>query len=129
MISYANSKVVLPGDNDEESWTELLRQNGFKRAIADTDILVAPHHGLESGYCQGLFEHIHPKLVIIPNGRFTDTSCIERYGKVATGWNVQRRNREILERKCVTTRNDGNIEIAMGWTIEGKNSYLSVITG
>ena len=126
VISYAKSKVVLPGDNDEESWQELLGRSSFKQAIEGTDILVAPHHGMQSGYCRDLFKYIRPKLVIISNGRFTDRSCAERYSEVASGWNVRRRNGEIVERKCLTTENDGNIEIAMGWTVEGKKSFLSV---
>jgi beta-lactamase superfamily II metal-dependent hydrolase len=129
VISYAQSKVVLPGDNDEESWQELLGQSSFKQAIEGMDILIAPHHGVESGYCKDLFEYVRPKLVIISNGRFTNGGSLERYSSVASGWNIQRRNGGIEERKCLTTEKDGNVEIAMGWTIEGKKSYLSVIAG
>ena len=128
VISYAKSKVVLPGDNDEESWQELLGQSNFKQAIEGTDIFIAPHHGMESGYCKELFDYIRPKLVIVSNGRFTNGSCMERYSKVASGWNIHRRSGGIVERKCLTTENDGNVEIAMGWITEGKKSFLSVTT-
>jgi beta-lactamase superfamily II metal-dependent hydrolase len=126
VISYAKSKVILPGDNDEASWQELLGRSSFKQAIEGTDIFIASHHGMESGFCKDLFEYIHPKLVIISNGRFTNSRCMERYNEVASGWNVHKREGGIVEKKCLTTENDGNIEIAMGWIVEGKKSYLSV---
>ena len=126
VISYARSKVILPGDNDEESWQELLRQNSFKEAIADADIFVASHHGLESGFCHDLFNYFHPKLIIISNGRFTDNICLTRYREIASGLNVHLRNGGIAERKCLTTKNDGNIEIAIGWIVEGRKDFLSV---
>ena len=120
------SKVILPGDNDEESWQELLRQNSFKKAIEDTDIFVASHHGLESGFCSNLFNCFHPKLIIISNGRFTDDLGLTRYSDIASGWSVHTRDGRIVERKCLTTRSDGKIEIAMGWIVEGKRNFLSV---
>jgi competence protein ComEC len=126
IIEYATSKVILPGDNDRESWQELLGQKRFKEAIDGADVLVASHHGLEAGFCKELFDVIHPKLVVISNGRFNDTSALQRYNQVASGWEVHKRYGGIVEKKCLTTRNDGNIEIAMGWIVEGKKSYLSV---
>jgi beta-lactamase superfamily II metal-dependent hydrolase len=126
VISYATSKVVLPGDNDAESWQELLRQDSFKEAIKDTDIFVASHHGLRSGFCYELFNNFHPKLVIVSNGKYNDDTCLALYGKLASGLNVHTRNGGIVEKKCVTTNRDGNIEIAMGWIVGGQKSFLSV---
>lgn len=126
VISYATSKIVLPGDNEKESWHELLQQSSFRQAIDGTDIFVAAHHGTESGYYAALFEHIHPKLVIISNGRFTGNACIARYSNVASGWNVHRRSGANVEKKCLTTALDGIIEIATGWIKEGEKSFLSV---
>ncbi|HEX9896886.1 MAG TPA: hypothetical protein VGA85_04395 [Dehalococcoidales bacterium] len=126
VISYATSKVVLPGDNGVESWQELLQQSTFRQAIEGADIFFAAYHGMESGYCKALFEYIHPKLVIVSNGRFAGDSCIELYSDIASGWNIHRRGGGNEERKCLTTKDDGIIEIAMGWINEGKKSYLSV---
>ena len=129
IISYATSKVVLPGDNDEESLMELLGQKSFKEAIRNTDILIAPHHGLESGFCIDLFNYFHPKLVIVSSGRFDDNSCLSRYDEMASGWDVHTKNGGIVKKKCLTTKSDGNIEIAMGWITEGIKSFLSVTAG
>jgi len=126
VISYAKSKVILPGDNDEESWQELLSQNSFKKAIEDTDIFVASHHGLESGFCNDLFDYFHPKLIIISNGRFADNNCLMRYKEIASGLDIHLRNGGIAEKKCLTTKSDGNIEIAIGWIVQGRKNFLSV---
>lgn len=129
VISYAKSKVLLPGDNGEESWQELLGQSNFKKAIENTDIFVAAHHGLKSGFCNDLFEYFRPKLIIVSNGRFNDDICLARYNEISSGWNVHMRNGGIAERRCLTTRSDGNIEIAMGWIVEGKKDFLSITAG
>jgi beta-lactamase superfamily II metal-dependent hydrolase len=126
VINYATSKIFLPGDNDKESIKELLEQSSFEEAIRDTDIFVAPHHGLESGFCGDLFNYFRPKLVIVSSSRFNDNSCLARYNEIASGWNVHTRSGGIVERKYLITKNDGIIEIAMGWIIEGKKSFLSI---
>jgi beta-lactamase superfamily II metal-dependent hydrolase len=126
VISYATSKILLPGDNGVESWKELLQQRDFQHAIDGTDIFFAAHHGTDTGYYAGLFDYIHPRLVIISNGRFTDHHAAERYSQVATGYNVHRRGGGSREMKCLTTETDGIIEIAIGWVHEGKKSFLTV---
>ena len=79
VVSYAESKIILPGDNEPPSWKELLEESNFKSAIKNADILLAPHHGRESGFCPEIFEHFSPRLTIISDGRFCDTSATDRY--------------------------------------------------
>jgi hypothetical protein len=50
------------------------------------------------------------------------------YSEIASGWDVHRRNGSIVEKKYLTTKSDGNIEIAIGWIIEGRKSFLTVTT-
>lgn len=125
VLSYANSKVILAGDNEPPSWKELLDKEDFKSAIKNADILLAPHHGRESGFYSELFEHFKPRLTIISDGRFCDTSATDRYGKISTGWTVHHRNGEKEERYCVTTRNDGVILVKLGYTSD-KKSFIEV---
>ncbi len=121
ILSYANSKVVLTGDNEPCSWKELLENGTFVKAINNADILLAPHHGRESGFYSELFEYFKPKLTIISDGRFCDSSASDRYSKVSTGWTVHHRdNSEDEERYCVTTRNDGVIVVKLGYTLDKK---------
>ncbi len=126
VISHAQSKMIIPGDNEPPSWDELLKQNNFVSAIKGTDILVAPHHGRQSGFSSDLFEYINPRLIIISDGRHCDTSATNRYSQQAQGWTVHKRSDGKEERKCVTTRNDGVIEVKFGENTNGE-PYIEVI--
>ncbi|MGD6806608.1 MAG: ComEC/Rec2 family competence protein [Candidatus Bathyarchaeia archaeon] len=127
VVSYATSKIVISGDNEPASWKELFGQNGFIDAIKNADILVAPHHGRDSGFCSELFEYFNPSLTIISDGRFCDTSATDRYCKVTNGWEVTYRNDTAKEtRKCVTTRNDGYVVVNFGYN--GDNQTRPYIT-
>ena len=126
VLSYAESKVILSGDNEPPSWKELLEKEEFKNAVKNADILLAPHHGRESGYYAELFEHFKPKLTIISDGRFCDTSATDRYSKISTGWNVHhRKDKEKEKRYCVTTRNDAVIHLELGYTHD-KKPFIAV---
>lgn len=114
IISYAQSKMIIPGDNEPESWSMLLKQQDFVAAIKDTDILVAPHHGRDSGYSPELFKFINPWLTIISDGRFCDTSATDRYGQKTKGWLVKKRSGGDDTKKCVTTRDNGHIQVTFG---------------
>jgi competence protein ComEC len=120
VLSYANSKVILAGDNEPPSWKELLEKEDFKNAIKNADILLAPHHGRDSGFYSELFEHFKPKLTIISDGRFCDTSATDRYSKISNGWTVHHRSGGKEKRYCVTTRNDGVILVKLGYTSDKK---------
>jgi competence protein ComEC len=124
VVEYAGVKLLLPGDNEGPSWDELLAESAFCDAIAGTHVLLASHHGRENGYHAALFEHFDPLLTVISDGRFCDTSATGRYGAVTTGWTVgSRKTRQSEERKCLTTRNDGDIRISVGFGAE-RRGYL-----
>jgi beta-lactamase superfamily II metal-dependent hydrolase len=116
VLSYAGHKVILTGDNEPPSWRELLANLNFRNAIANTDIFLASHHGRYSGYYSELFRYFRPRLTIVSDGRFCDTSAVNRYSQVSRGWLVHRRNGGREKRHCVTTRNDGAIVVRVGYT-------------
>jgi hypothetical protein len=120
----------LPGDNESPSWIELLANPNFVAAIKGADVLLAPHHGQGAGYCADLFKAMgKPKLVVISDGRFGDTSATDRYCAQATGWTVYNRLGVGKECKCVTTRSDGHITINIGWINEAeRRNFLNVTT-
>jgi len=125
VVTHADSKLLLPGDNEPPSWEELLAKPDFVEAIRGTDILLAPHHGRDSGFCPALFNYISPYLTVISDGRFCDTSATDRYGRVTRGWKVyHRRSGAIEQRKCLTTRNDGVIIVKC--YRQGTTPYLSI---
>ena len=125
VISYAESKILLPGDNELPSWDELLRDTRFRQAIRDVDVFVAPHHGREAGFHSALFKFFNPRLTIVSDGPATDTSAVGRYSRVTRGWDVKRRNGRTVNRKCVTTRSDGIVRTELGYRRDAR-PYIAV---
>jgi competence protein ComEC len=126
VLSYANLKVILAGDNEPPSWEKLLEKDDFVEAIEDADIFFAPHHGRESGYYSELFEYFKPKLTIVSDGRFCDTSATDRYSQVSSGWTVHHRDGSREKRYCLTTRSDGVIVVELGYTLDRKSNFIKV---
>ncbi len=120
IVEYCGHKIIIPGDNESESWDELLGKPGFIDAIRNTDIFVASHHGRESGYHPELFNYFKPRLTIVSDGAETDTSAVNRYTKISTGWEVYKRSGGSINRNCLTTRNDGPIVVKLG------NNFINV---
>jgi len=131
VASYAGSKIVIPGDSEAPSWKELLNLTTFTSAVKGTDVLLASHHGRDAGYCAELFEAMgKPKLVVVSDGRFGDTSATDRYSKQATGWTVFDAAGLSETRKCVTTRKDGHVTIKFGFNTNNAQQplFLNVTT-
>jgi beta-lactamase superfamily II metal-dependent hydrolase len=131
VASYAGLKIVIPGDNEATSWAELLQDRLFVRAVSGADILLAPHHGRQAGYCAELFEVMgNPRLIVISDGRFGDTSATGRYSNQARGWQVFDAAGASETRFCLTTRSDGHITIKLGWVGNSpqNGNFLNVTT-
>ena len=127
VLEYSGVKILIPGDNESLSWEELLEEPLFSSAIAGTHVLVASHHGRESGFYRPLFDHFQPLITLISDGRAVDTSATNRYSALTKGWKVSRRNDFQQQRKCVTTRNDGHIEVTI--TPGDGSTTLDVLIG
>lgn len=123
VLEYANHKIIIPGDNENASWSELLSGSDFKKAIQETTLFVAPHHGRESGFSSDLFQCIKPYLTIISDGAYCDTSATSRYSEKSRGWNVKKRSGGSEKRSCVTTRKDGVVHISLEHGADGQ-SYM-----
>lgn len=131
VVSYAGLTIVIPGDNESPSWKELLANPLFALAIRGTDVLLAPHHGREAGWCPELFGVMgNPRLVLVSDGRFGDTSATDRYSKQARGWDVFDASGKSENRKCLTTRCDGHITVKFGWNQndQSRGNFLNVTT-
>jgi competence protein ComEC len=125
IISYAGSKIIIPGDNESPSWNELLENPAFLQAINGTNVLVASHHGREAGYCDNLFTHIHPKLTIVSDGPGSDTSATAKYSSKSSGWDVYSRSTgQASNRRCLTTASDQTIVVKFG--LGSPRNYLNV---
>jgi len=126
VLSYARSKIVLPGDNESCSFTELMKNSYFKSSVEDADILLAPHHGRQAGFDKDFLDLVNPRLTIISDSSKKDTSVIEDYGKQSRGWKVHSRSvSPSVERKTLSTYNDGHITIHFGYNNDDR-VFLSV---
>lgn len=115
VISFAGKKIFFTGDNEECSFNELLESPDFRETIKNADILLATHHGRKNGFHSEFVNLVNPKLTVISDGRFCDTSATDRYSQKSRGMIVQKRNGDKEKRYCVTTRNDGVIVVEFGY--------------
>lgn len=121
VIEYFGFKVVLTGDNEKLSWKWLIDNNPkyndipFLDAIKNTDILLAPHHGRESGYSEELMDILKEslRLVIISDESKVETSVPEKYYKFSKGMRVLNKENTYEKRHVLSTRKDGRIEIVI----------------
>jgi beta-lactamase superfamily II metal-dependent hydrolase len=125
VIELDGLKVVIPGDNEKCSFDELLEKETFKSAIKNADVLLAPHHGRESGYNKDFMDLVNPRLTVVSDGRFCETSANARYSAKSRGWKVFRKDGSSKERKCLTTNSDGEVTVKFGSNSDG-SKYLSV---
>ena len=127
IFEYAASKIMIPGDNEVESWKELIQDPRFLAAAKNLDVLLAPHHGRKAGYCPELFEAIGKcSLTIISDGPYLDTSATSSYGNQSEGWLVHYPDKSSEKRKCVTTRKNGVIRVKVYYGSEDGKPYLIV---
>lgn len=118
-LSFEGRKVVICGDNEHESLQKLLGQYNFRRAVSGADILIAPHHGRASGFHSDFVNLVSPKLTIISDTSKVDTSAQSRYSALSKGMQVYNCGKhEKCFRKCLSTRNDGSIEILLKDSLE-----------
>jgi beta-lactamase superfamily II metal-dependent hydrolase len=109
VFHVAGRKVVVPGDNEAGSLDGLMGRSFFQRAVEEADILLAPHHGRESGYHEDFVELVDPILTVISDGRYSDTSETAQYSHQSSGMTIERDDGSTVSRNVVTTRNDGVI--------------------
>jgi competence protein ComEC len=126
-LTYAGSTICIPGDPESCAWKELLDKPGFKEYLRKTNILVASHHGRESGYYEEVFEYCAPQLVVISDGPQGVTCVADKYRNKAQGWKVHSPGKESKTRYVLTTRNDGSIDIRFGFEDNG-TQYRAVHT-
>lgn len=123
IFEYADSKIIVPGDNEAESWKELIKKPEFVTAAKNPDVLLAPHHGRKAGYCPELFEAIGKTYItVISDGPEGETSATSSYGSQSKGWKVYYRPGDTYEdgKLCVTTRKNGVIRVKAYYGDDGK---------
>lgn len=116
-IKYLNFKIIFPGDLEGPGWRALLQDPAFRTELAGTDVLVASHHGRESGFCQDIFKYFTPSCVVISDKPIMhetqrmvpDYRNVVRASGVSVNTSAGRPNYS-NPRHVLTTRSDGWIQ-------------------
>ena len=114
---YGPFKILFPGDLEEEGWLALLEGEDFRAELQGTTVLVASHHGRESGYCDRVFDYCHPQAIVISDKAIvhdTQRTTQTYRRRVIEGWanGVFVRTTE-RRRHVLTTRRDGWIRFVV----------------
>lgn len=107
-IKYSNFKILFPGDLEKAGWRALLQRPDFCAELRGTDILVASHHGRESGYCADIFDYFTPSAVVISDKPIEHETqqTVPDYHRVVRSQGV-RVSTTMKDRHVLTTRRDG----------------------
>ena len=121
-IKYANFKMLFPGDLEKAGWLALLQRADFRAELSGTDVLMASHHGRQSGYCEDIFKYFAPACVVISDKpiMYATQQMVPDYRKVIRAQGVRVRT-TMKDRHVLTTRRDGWIEFDVdnqNYTIE-----------
>jgi len=114
-VKHDSHVILCPGDLEEKGWLKLLENPNFVKELKKVTILIAPHHGRDSGFCNEIFQHFTPQVTIVSDGRFGDTSATDRYCAVTNdaGITLSKPDGQKENRKVLSTRNDGLIFVAI----------------
>jgi beta-lactamase superfamily II metal-dependent hydrolase len=113
-IAYAGFKILFPGDLERQGWLALLDRANFRAELAGIAVLVASHHGRESGYCSEVFDHCQPRAVVM-----SDKAIVHDTQQMARAYHYQVAKNHPngvyvsttdKRRHVLTTRRDGHIE-------------------
>ena len=124
-IEFGDETILYGGDMEEKGWLEMLKDEKFKSHLKKTTILIASHHGNDSGYCQELFKYFMPKITIFSTGAPVDDNSRSKYHNQTTGMMVRNQSGNDERRSVLTTRNDGHIQIVVSPLTQPKISLHS----
>ena len=126
-ISYNGIRFLFTGDLETPGWDWLIKNDpNFVKMVKDgIEVLIAPHHGHESGFPKALFDLIGKVDVIIlskdSEASKEESDVYSNYSSYANGVVYKNRNDgELYEAKVMTTRSNGNIHIRVD---REKNEY------
>lgn len=112
-IEFAGFRILFSGDLEEDGWLALLQREDFRNELAGVHVLVASHHGRESGYCEAVFDYCSPWAVVM-----SDKAIVHDTQNMAHTYRrhvaANRPNGVFVrttgrQRHVLTTRNDGHI--------------------
>jgi beta-lactamase superfamily II metal-dependent hydrolase len=123
-MKFGSFKILFSGDLEEAGWKSLLGLQLFRDELRYLDVLVASHHGRESGFCSEVFDYCRPSAVVISDKPIAHETqeTVPDYRAVVTATGVPVRTSG-KRRHVLTTRRDGWIQFNVG-----SNGYYSIDT-
>ena len=77
-FTYGATRVLICGDSQEDAWRGVSDND-----ISNIDLLLAAHHGNDSGYYQPKVRVMNPKYVVISAGPGTPHDADQKYRRYA----------------------------------------------
>jgi len=113
-IKFGDFKMLFPGDLERPGWLELLERSEFREELAGTNVLMASHHGRESGFCDEVFDYFTPDCVVISDKPIVHTTqeMVPDYRAVTRDSGVYVKTTG-KKRHVLTTRRDGWIKFTV----------------
>ena len=109
IAQFGTFKVLFAGDLEVAGWRRLLTIPLFRQDVQGVSVVVASHHGRDSGCCTELFDLFRPQLVIISDDerQYDSQDTDDWYRTRCTGAVFVTNER----RYVATTRRDGSMRI------------------
>lgn len=109
-IQFGGFKMLFPGDLEAVGWKKLLQNPSFVSELMGTTILVASHHGRETGLYEEIFQFFTPLAVVISDKGvcYESQETVPNYRCFVDDAGVYVSNLN-KSRHVLTTRRDGDI--------------------
>ena len=65
LYKAGNHRILFAGDSHDETWTHILDKH--ESSVTDVDLLIAPHHGRDSGRDWEFLDVVNPSLTLLGN--------------------------------------------------------------
>jgi len=124
-ITFGGIKFLFPGDLEKAGWKALMLNPAFVAESKHTEVLIASHHGRTNGFCDEVFEHMKPQVVVISDDgvQYETQETVPDYRcvvlrDVGVAVTCDGENGEVKRRRVLTTRSDGHIVFRV--TSDGK---------
>lgn len=104
--------VLFTGDLEKAGWLKLLEDSSFANELKSVQVLIASHHGRESGCCEDAMELMSQLYFVVISDKGYEHETQETLGfyrRFARGGEFRGKKRQVL-----TTRNDGMIAFNFG---------------
>lgn len=86
MTHGPTNRLLVPGDVEDKAWNDMLDAGVNMRA----DVLIASHHGRNSGYNDAALDMIRPQIVIISSDKIPEEhDAIDKYRQRATVYSTR----------------------------------------